>query len=228
MQQSCIALLIKQPVPGKVKTRLISTLGSKGASECYKTMVTDTITKVKQTQLPVFIFVYPPEAVSQLHHWLGKDIIYAEQQGVDLGERMKSAFIHCFSQGYSKVLLMGSDLPDLPVNMILEGVTILDNQDAVIGPAEDGGYYLIGFNTLGFTPAIFYDIPWGTKKVYNLTINQLQQDQKSVGILPCWHDIDTPQDLEYILKSQQTLQSKQWLENYLNKKNHPITSSRIS
>jgi glycosyltransferase A (GT-A) superfamily protein (DUF2064 family) len=109
---------------------------------------------------------------------------------------MKNAFEDCFSEGFKSVVLIGSDLPDLPSKLIEDAFAALDNpKDAVIGPATDGGYYLIGFRYDKFLPAVFEGLAWGTGSVFSETLNILQTRGYQTAIMPKWQDIDTRDDL---------------------------------
>jgi rSAM/selenodomain-associated transferase 1 len=120
--------------------------------------------------------------------------------GDELGDRMKNAFQWAFSRGHSRVILIGSDLPDLPAEIINDAFASLNNHDAAIGPALDGGYYLIGFRNDAFSPRIFDDIPWSTSAVFARTIEILREEGRDVRQLRFWKDIDTPEDIIYFIE----------------------------
>ncbi|MHC4575406.1 MAG: TIGR04282 family arsenosugar biosynthesis glycosyltransferase [Planctomycetota bacterium] len=142
------------------------------------------------------IFFEPADALPNLRSWLGSHYSFVPQTGRDLGEKMKNAFIHGFAEGFSKLVLIGSDLPDLPADFLKQGLHALDTHDAVIGPSSDGGYYLIGFTKDAFLPKTFKNIPWGQTNVFQRTMNILEQHPKTTHILPQWHDVDTLGDLK--------------------------------
>jgi glycosyltransferase A (GT-A) superfamily protein (DUF2064 family) len=108
---------------------------------------------------------------------------------------MRNAFIEAFEMGFRRVVLIGSDIPDLPLDFIEEAFTSLKESDVVIGPAYDGGYYLIGFKDKTFSPQIFEGITWGTKNVFDQTMKKLKRSRRVVHILPYHRDIDTMDDL---------------------------------
>jgi hypothetical protein len=122
-------------------------------------------------------------------------LTHVPQEGNDLGEKMKNAFVRSFSAGTEKAVLIGSDIPDLSMAIIDEASVSLDTCDAVIGPASDGGYYLIGFRKDSFLPGVFEGIPWGTESVCGETLRLLYRAGCRVHVLPEWHDIDTADDL---------------------------------
>jgi rSAM/selenodomain-associated transferase 1 len=126
---------------------------------------------------------------------MGNCYSYWPQRGHDLGERMKNSFIDAWHEGYTYTVTIGSDIPDLPRSFIEDAFIKLQTHDAVIGPAIDGGYYLIGFRRDTFFPGVFEGITWGTETVYEKTLNKLAMSGLSVGLLPEWYDVDTPDDL---------------------------------
>jgi rSAM/selenodomain-associated transferase 1 len=131
--------------------------------------------------------------------WLGERHCYRPQTGKNLGERLKNAFDNAFEEGFSKVVAIGSDSPDLPVHYLKESFEVLQAHDAVIGPANDGGYYLIGFSKEGFIPEAFDNISWSTDSVFEQTVSILKRHGRNVYLLPLWHDVDTIADLKSLL-----------------------------
>ncbi len=127
---------------------------------------------------------------------------------------MEHAFLDAFNLEYKSVIIMGSDLPDIPVEYINEGFRALLVKDCVIGPASDGGYYLLGFNVDTFVPEVFEDIPWSTDEVFNKTIGILQSKSCNIHLLPELQDIDTLNDLKDFIRR--------------NKDNSPETSHTLS
>jgi rSAM/selenodomain-associated transferase 1 len=115
--------------------------------------------------------------------------------GENLGERMKNGFLEAFSMNFKRVVLIGSDIPDLPLEFIEEAFTSLLEKDAVIGPSTDGGYYLIGFKDKSFSPRVFEGIPWSTKRVFEETMNVSKQEELLVHTLQPLTEIDTIEDL---------------------------------
>ena len=109
---------------------------------------------------------------------------------------MKNALAETFAAGFTRAVVIGSDLPDLPPEIIDEAFDRLTAIPAVIGPSRDGGYYLIGFTAEGFAPSVFDDIPWGTETVFRKTLNRFRDQDIAPVILPVWRDIDTIEDLD--------------------------------
>ncbi|HWR28068.1 MAG TPA: TIGR04282 family arsenosugar biosynthesis glycosyltransferase [Candidatus Thermoplasmatota archaeon] len=199
-QDTCILLFVKYPEKGKVKLRLSRGLNEEIVQELYRCFVQDTLTTIKKIDAPFFICFHPPEAQSKFQSWLGSTLRFLPQQGEDLGERMKNSFTDVLTKGFQKVILMGSDSPDLPEDYIKQAFTTLQTKDAVLGPTVDGGYYLIGFKTTTFTPNVFEEIHWSSPLVFQETMMKLKQAQRSVGLLPVWSDIDTPSDLHNLVR----------------------------
>ena len=198
----CVIVFAKNPVPNQVKTRLIPTLSPEQAATLYTAFPTDwceTLTKLSGVDL--IITYTPPEAESDLQALIGDDATYIPQIGTDLGERLTSATQWAAKQGYTKILLVGSDSPTLPISYISKALTLLDSRDIVIGPSTDGGYYLIGFsaaNVAVAVPFVFEKISWSTADVFQQTMTRICPAKATVGLLPPWYDIDTAEDLAFL------------------------------
>jgi len=193
---SIILLFIKAPVKGQVKTRLAAILGDDAALDLYRRFVLDILDTLDLTGIPVRICYSPAESGNSVSRWMGPERQYQPQEGADVGERMKNAFQQAFSGGASRVVLIGSDIPDLPAQILNEALAGLVTHDAVIGPARDGGYYLIGFRAGTFFPAVFQNIPWSTGAVFERTMAAFDRGSKQVHVLPTWQDVDTIDDLK--------------------------------
>lgn len=198
--KSVILLFIKAPVMGQVKSRLAAVIGKKAALELYKSFILDIVDTIKKTGHPFKICFYPPDAGAAVTSWLGRRWQFMPQQGNDLGQRMENAFTRCFSEGFERAVLIGSDLPDLTPSVLHEAITSLAENDVVIGPASDGGYYLIGFNKRTFMPRLFHGIPWSTETVFQETMAILRDSALTVHRAPQWNDVDTAEDLKALLK----------------------------
>jgi len=196
MVDSCILFFVKLPEKGSVKTRLAKDLGHGFVQTLYRNFVFDMLDTLAEANLPIIVYFHPPESGAAVSKWLGKNYTYAPQKGVDLGERMKNAFADVFADGFSKAIILGSDLPDLQ-NVVLDAAfSALDLNDSVIGSAYDGGYYLIGFRHNSFLPEVFKGISWGTDTVLKDTLNILKKKNYRVSILPELRDVDTIEDLK--------------------------------
>ena len=194
--QPLIILFVKVPAGSQVKTRLAAALGENAALELYRRFVQDILDTLAQTGIPVMICYYPPDSPNAVAAWLGPGQQYLPQEGRDVGERMENAFRNAFTRGFSRVVLIGSDIPDVPVPLIKEALAALRMHDAVIGPARDGGYYLIGFRGDTFFPGAFSGIAWSTDTVFRSTMQAFGKAGQRVHDLPPWQDVDTIEDLK--------------------------------
>ncbi len=196
---SVILIFVRQPAPGRVKSRIAAALGEDAALELYRALVLDTLAACDGTGIASRVFVHPPDAVPAVARWLGGRRTCLPQEGAELGERMENAFRGIFAEGAERAVLIGSDLPDLPGELLTEALHALARNDAVIGPARDGGYYLIGFRRGGFIPEIFRNMSWGRSDVFTRTMQVLEQADVPVHLLPPWRDVDTIEDLRDLM-----------------------------
>lgn len=200
-----VLLFLKAPERGRVKTRLARSIGLDAALMLYKNFVRDTLAMLKKSGRPVIVCFHPAHAESAVARWLTGDHLFWPQTGKDLGERMMTALARAFSENYSRALLMGTDIPDLPESIIDEAFSALARHPAAMGPATDGGYYLIGFNPRGFCPRFFQDIAWSTPSVFNQTLGIMNEERISCHILPQWRDIDEWDDLKDLISREDAL-----------------------
>jgi rSAM/selenodomain-associated transferase 1 len=192
----CLAVFVRHPESGKVKTRLAKAFGDPFAAELYGYFVDDLLEALAPGSYHLEIFFTPAESDIEIRQRFGVRFSYTPQQGEGLGDRMEKAFNSCFARGFATTLLIGSDLPDLTAEVIEQAFQTLENgKDAVVGPAFDGGYYLIGFRSDTFDPAVFKGMPWGENTVFNKTLNRLNARRCRVHLAPAWCDIDTENDL---------------------------------
>jgi len=169
-------------------------------------MTEDTVKRVFQLKKsrPVSIEIrYEGGNKSLMKNWLGINVSYYHQGGGDLGERMSRAFRESFHSGMKHVVIIGTDSPDLKMALLQNAFDTLKDNDVVLGPTHDGGYYLIGFNSKGFLPDIFKNIAWGRDTVFNDTMNILKKSRRTVHLLSQWHDVDTVDDLKDFIKRNQ-------------------------
>ncbi len=193
---NCILLFVKSPTAGKVKTRLAAEIGEDATVGLYKCFVEDLISMIENLESGLRLYFHPPEAMSRVRRWLGDQHSYRPQRGDDLGHRLRDAFAGAFEEGFSKVVAIGSDSPDLPEDFLRDAFDKLESHDAVIGPASDGGYYLIGFSEDSFVTDAFDSIAWSTSAVCDQTRTRLTTHGLSVHLLPLWHDVDARADLD--------------------------------
>ena len=187
--ESLLLVFAKTPVLGKVKSRLAKSIGEKKALWIYHKLLANTEGVLQNTFLKVVIF-YNGKNAKEFKGCF-KDFAKKPQKGNDLGERMANAFEWAFNQGYQKVIGIGTDLWDLNQGIIEGALSALDSTNVVLGPAKDGGYYLIGMRK--FYPELFQNKKWGSQDVFEDTLNDLQS--KRVAFLKEKSDIDTYKDL---------------------------------
>lgn len=183
-------VFVRNPELGKVKTRLAAFVGDETALEIYQFLLEHT---KKATQyLPCDKAVYYSINIREQDIWNKNTYQKHLQKGADLGSRMQQAFVNSFADGYEKVVIIGSDLPDLEERHILEAFEQLNTNDVVLGPAKDGGYYLLGMKKLH--PQIFQDKKWGTTSVREETLKNLEK--VTVHLLEELNDVDVLEDIE--------------------------------
>ena len=185
---------------GRVKTRLAEQIGQDTAADLYRNFVTDILATLKSLDANFKIVFDPPHTENQFQRWLGEEYRYAPQIGQDLGQRMKNAFLQAFSEGFNRVVVIGSDSPDLPAEYLELAFKALETNDVVVGPSSDRGYYLIGFAKKAFLPDVFEGITWSSVDVFEQTLNILKKHKQRVYLLPQWHDVDTLTDLKSLLQ----------------------------
>jgi rSAM/selenodomain-associated transferase 1 len=190
-----LLFFIKNPEGGKVKTRLASALGEEQAVKLYKRFMLEMLSSLNRGTFLFYLCFYPGDSLENLKKWLGEEYLYMPQYGGDLGERMENCFMEAFAMNFKRVVLIGSDIPDLPLEFIEEAFTSLKEKDAVIGPSLDGGYYLIGFKDKTFSSKVFKGISWSTERVFEQTTKILEREGLTVHSLKPLRDIDTIEDL---------------------------------
>jgi rSAM/selenodomain-associated transferase 1 len=188
--------MTKEPIPGKVKTRLIPPLSQDDAAMLYKSFLKDRLKQMLLLADTDKAIAYAPESTGTafLNYAADKYSIFP-QRGRNLGERMHNIFVDKFQNGYDSVVIIGCDSPDLPVTIVSGAYKILEAEtvDMVIGPASDGGYYLIGLKAE--YPDLFADMPWGTNTVLSDTIKMATNLKIRLELLQTWSDIDEFSDL---------------------------------
>jgi rSAM/selenodomain-associated transferase 1 len=195
--QRGIIIFTRFPEPGSTKTRLIPVLGPEGACRLHCEMTENIVAQVQKANknYPLMMEIhFSGGSPEQMAGWLGRDFVYVIQEKGDLGTRMERAFQKAFRQGWKRVVLIGSDLPDLTPAIIQESLERLTDHDLVLGPAWDGGYYLIGMKAS--RPGLFGNsIFWGTKEVLKNTLLKANQLGLKTALLPRLRDVDRPEDL---------------------------------
>jgi uncharacterized protein len=186
-----LMIFTRYPIKGLVKTRLIPLLGDYGACILHQKMVLHTLEKLDP--FPSLQIWYDGAGEFEMRKWLGCKYIYRQQTQGDLGERMLYAFREAFAAGESKALLVGTDCPGITLMHLEEGLMKLEQSDVVIGPAKDGGYYLIGMKAPH--EDLFRYVPWGTDQVFQITEERSRQEGLEISLLEELADVDRPEDL---------------------------------
>lgn len=182
-----LVLFTRYPVPGSAKTRLIPALGADGAAAVHMQLTERTVEILKQISQPIEI-QYSGGDANTIARWLGSDLSYVPQVEGDLTSRLLAAM------DPAPVIFLGSDTPDLSAHHVNAAVNALQKSDVVIGPADDGGYYLIGLAKP--YPFLFQNMRWSTEHVMPDTLDLLRQHDIGFEILETLHDCDRPEDLE--------------------------------
>lgn len=197
MFTDAIIIFLKYPELGRSKTRLAATVGDKNALKIYEALLNHTRFITKNLKAERFLFYDIPSENSLL--W-GDDVYQtAYQKQSDLGGRMLDAFEQIFSKGYKRVAIIGSDCYELNQSVIEHAFRILNKKDVVIGPAKDGGYYLLGLTKV--IPQLFIDMEWSTENVFKTTTKRLDTLKLAYGTTEKLADVDTFDDLPQELKT---------------------------
>lgn len=196
--KAALVLMSRAPIPGKTKTRLQSHLKPDECAELHRAFLKDISNKLenikKQYQTLDLFLSYTPEGSENLFDDLiGDNFNLILQKGKDLGARMYNSISEAYSKTDEPVIVTGSDLPSLPAEIITEAVAALKEKDLVIGPAVDGGYYLIGMQTPH--PFLFASNEWGSDLVLIKTLKLAAEHNLQIHFLPEWYDVDTFNEL---------------------------------
>ena len=193
--KNALIIFIKTPIPGLVKTRLQPQISPEESAELYTAFLKDLDDKFHNPDDFLCWYAVSPEnfqkdVLDQIIHLDN----YFLQESEELGERMDNAFQLLFSRGYKKIVLIGSDLPTITVDLINQALQGLEAKDCVIGPSKDGGYYLIALSHPH--PDIFENLPWSTSEVFEKTIDILDKKGLKYNLLQEFEDIDTYKELK--------------------------------
>jgi uncharacterized protein len=191
-----LIIFTRYPEAGKTKTRLIPALGSVGAANLQRQMTEYTIFQVKKLQKAIAISFevrFAGGNLQLMQDWLGSDLVYQSQGDGDLGSRMMRSLLSCFKSGAENVVIIGTDCPGVNTCILTTAFEHLHTFDMVLGPAIDGGYYLIGLRFP--VPELFTNIDWGTADVFQQTTDIADKLNLSRVYLPPLADVDRPEDL---------------------------------
>ena len=216
-----LIIFTRYPEVGSTKTRMIPILGADGAANLQREMTEHVLSQVAgpsaSNNLAIEI-CYDGANEDLMRLWLGSEFEYVLQKGNNVGERMQRAFEHAFESGATSAVIIGTDIPDLTARIVKDAFKVLKQKDMVLGPAKDGGYYLIGFPKTAFFLAagdLFAGIKWGESDVLKKTINTATDLGIRYSLVDELKDVDRPEDLAI------------W-ERHKNKKYHPDAAAGIS
>lgn len=204
--RACLIVFTRYPEPGKTKTRLIPALGAEGAADLQKKMTEHMLREVwpRGSKLPLYhaertMHVYFAGSTEEkMREWLGEKITLRDQGDGGLGDRMKYAFASAKEDGFDRIVIIGIDCPEVSADTIDRALACLYGSDVVLGPATDGGYYLIGLRTKKLDAALeslFDEMPWGTEEVLEETIRRSREAELKHELLAPLDDVDRPEDL---------------------------------
>jgi rSAM/selenodomain-associated transferase 1 len=194
---NALAIMAKAPVAGSVKTRLVPPLTAEQAAELYRALLLDQFEHLRQlVGAERYVFYAPADAEQLLCNLAGADYAYRAQSEGDLGARMEHVFAELRRIGHRNIVLIGSDLPALPLALVGEAFRRLATAEnrVVLGPSQDGGYYLIGMNQA--TPEVFANMTWSHDRVLADTTARLDRLGLAYSLLPTWFDLDVAEDFQ--------------------------------
>jgi rSAM/selenodomain-associated transferase 1 len=201
---TALVIFAKAPIPGEVKTRLCPPLTPDEAATLHGSFVLDMLERTKlavaKLQLPFHRYLACAPSSELVFFKIMEErqgVRLLDQVGEDLGQRMHGIFSGLFAKGYAQVIIVGTDVPTLPLSVYQEAFSMLGRSDVVLGPALDGGYYLIGLKQ----PAeqLFTGVPWSTDQVLAVTQQQAKALGLSVELTTAWRDVDTITDLQSLI-----------------------------
>lgn len=203
MTASRLLLFTRYPEAGTTKTRLIPALGPDGAARLHRRLTERIAAEAgllaARNNIPTVVH-YSGGSLAQMTAWLGPLTFVAQAAG-DLGQKMQAAFQHAFGGGAERAVLIGSDIPEIDVDLLARAFAAFRKSRVVLGPSRDGGYYLLGL-TAGdaehLYSRLFADIPWSTGEVFAITRERLRTAAVAAAILPTLRDVDRPEDLKWL------------------------------
>jgi rSAM/selenodomain-associated transferase 1 len=192
--------MAKAPREGEVKTRLLGALSPEEARRLYVAFLSDTFALMEdlrdEREELSLALCYTPEGEEEAFEEVEREgSLMIPQRGENLGDRLANCFADLFELGFESVIVIGADSPTLPAPYVFDAFECFEtDDDVVIGPTEDGGYYLVGMRKLH--KRIFEDIPWGAGGALDATIERAREAELNLVLLPEWRDVDTPEDFE--------------------------------
>ena len=203
---AALVIFAKAPIPGQVKTRLCPPLTPDEAATLHGSFVIDMLERTKvavaKLKLPFDRYLACAPSSTLVFFQIMEErqgVKLIDQMGDDLGARMSQAFATMFARGYSRVLIVGTDVPSLPLDHYKQALTLLESHDLVLGPALDGGYYLIGLKRAA--PDLFVGIPWSTEQVLGMTQEKATKLGLKTALIAPWRDVDTIEDVQALIEA---------------------------
>lgn len=190
-----VLVFVRAPEMGRVKTRLAAEIGARAALRVYRRLAEHTLTEARALGPGVAVRIHhtPADAGGAVRAWLGDGPAYLPQADADLGGRMRAAFAAAFGEGFRRVVIIGSDLPGLTAGVMRDALARLETHAVVLGPARDGGYYLLGMREM--IGGVFDGVPWSTDGVLRRTMEILRETGIEPALLETLGDVDVAADL---------------------------------
>jgi hypothetical protein len=218
--KEALVVMAKAPREGEVKTRLLGALSPEEARRLYVAFLSDTFALMEEVMEEredlVLALCYTPEGEEEAFEEVEREgSLMIPQRGIDLGERLTNCFADLFALGFESVVVIGADSPTLPDEYVFDAFECFEtDDDVVIGPTHDGGYYLVGMRKLH--RRIFEEIPWGSSGALEATIDRAKEAELNLVLLPEWYDVDTPEDFERLkLELAENKDSAQFTQRFL-------------
>jgi rSAM/selenodomain-associated transferase 1 len=197
MTWNALLVFAKRPEPGQAKTRLTPPLTAEEAATLYECFLLDTLARVRRVPGVRLVLAYMPASDEAYFSQLAPDVERVAQVGYDLGTRLDNTTTDYLTQGYDKVVVVGSDSPTLPIDYLVAAFEALTGEvDVVIGPCEDGGYYLIGLKRPA--PRLFCEVQMSTSRTFADTLDMAAKEKLRVHMLPRWYDVDDAFSLAHL------------------------------
>ena len=195
MNHVAVAIMAKAPQVGEVKTRLSPPLSLAEAATLYRCFLLDKIEQVMALKAATLAIAFTPAEAKGFFEEVAPDFVLVRQQGADLGDRLANSLGELLARGHGGAVAIDSDTPTLPVSFLQQAIEVLTTPDIdlVLGPTQDGGYYLIGLRVVH--RELFETMAWSTSTVLSETMRRASAKGLRVACLPPWYDVDTPEDL---------------------------------
>lgn len=194
--QNLLLIFVKNPIKGEVKTRLAADIGEEKAVEIYQQLL--DITKRKTLDIQEDIWIMYGNKMPEMDIWANEKYVRKGQNGKDLGEKMQNAFAEGFAHQYEKIVIIGSDCPEITQEIIENAFKALNDSEIVFGPAKDGGYYLLGMKELH--SFLFQNKKWSTETVLQDSLVEIIYQNIDYQLLVALNDVDRVGDLKYLEK----------------------------